>query len=373
MRIFKYLLLIFLLGIVGLSVYIATQKSEFEITTHGIVKARKSMVFDYINDFKNWETFNPYMMGEKANSFHYLSKTIGYGALCSWKHGFNDIIVKTKLVREYDSISYNIDLDGAKGDISFGFKDTIGGTKITIHCKGKLNTYTKAVTFFSGGISSVLENAFEKTLQNLDRVLNYELKKYSIKVNNITKLDSIFFIKQTFTCKKKVLTKNVKIILSKLNYFFKKNDLVAAGKPFVIYENNIVSAEAIKVSVCMPINKEIFITTGSEFDTGKMESYSYLKTILTGDYSHREEAWKKAKKYLIENNLKENSQGKYLEILTKTIEDIKKPSMWITEIYIPVYPKEILIPKTVGQDDDNTNNVTVATPTEENIPTTDIP
>ena len=67
--------------------------------------------------------------------------------------------------------------------------------------------------------------------------------------------------------------------------------------------------------------------------------FTCLKTTLTGDYSHTKTAWKKAKEYLKTNKLRENSAGHYTHLFIKTIDDIKRPSKWITEIYIPILPK----------------------------------
>ena len=80
---------------------------------------------------------------------------------------------------------------------------------------------------------------------------------------------------------------------------------------------------------------------------GEIIAFTCLKTTLTGDYSHSKEAWIKAKKHITDNGLKENFAGSYTEVYAKTIDDIKLPSKWITEIYIPVFPKAISLPEPV--------------------------
>jgi hypothetical protein len=79
----------------------------------------------------------------------------------------------------------------------------------------------------------------------------------------------------------------------------------------------------------LPVIETIVIAgTGSQTGTNRV-----------GDYSHTQEAWSKAKKYITANGFKENFAGNYSEVYVKTIDDIKQPSKWITEIYIPVFPK----------------------------------
>ncbi|MBC8644967.1 hypothetical protein H9W95_15775 [Flavobacterium lindanitolerans] len=57
MKILKYILLLILLAVIGLTVYIATQPGEYESEQSRIIKAQKSVVFSYVNDYKNWEDF----------------------------------------------------------------------------------------------------------------------------------------------------------------------------------------------------------------------------------------------------------------------------------------------------------------------------
>ena len=56
MRILKYIFLLILLALVGITVYVATQKGDFEVSKSSFLKTQRSTVFDYVNDYKNWET-----------------------------------------------------------------------------------------------------------------------------------------------------------------------------------------------------------------------------------------------------------------------------------------------------------------------------
>jgi hypothetical protein len=57
MRILKYLFLLFLLALFATTVYIATIKGDFEVERSIIIKSPRTTVFNYVNDFRNWETF----------------------------------------------------------------------------------------------------------------------------------------------------------------------------------------------------------------------------------------------------------------------------------------------------------------------------
>jgi effector-binding domain-containing protein len=328
-----------LLAFIGVTVYVATQKGDFEISKSTVIHSPKGIVFDYVNDYKNWETFGSWMTKNNGIAFNYPAKTMGSGANFSWQKDGEEGFIKTYYAKENDSLVQKGNLNGTLATFHWKFKDTVGGTKITIHCKGKMDLLTKINTFFSGGMSGLLTDVFEKSFRNLDKTLDYEMKTYSIKVNGVTQRNSGFCLKQTVSCKIKNLSKNIKIMMPRMVHFFKKNQLAMAGKPFVQYERFDTTNDFVTFSVCIPTTKQVFVTSGSDVTSGEIVPFTCLKTILTGDYSHTQEAWKKARKYIADNGFKENIAGKYTEVYMKTIDDIKQPSKWITEIQIPVFPK----------------------------------
>lgn len=365
MRILKYIFLLILLALVGITVYVATQKGDFEVSKSSTIKTQRSTVFNYVNDFKNWETFGSWMQKDSIIKFNYDVKTIGAGAKCAFENGSDEGDIKTIFVKENDSIAQKTNFNGTTATISWKFKDTIGGTKITVHSKGKMDIMTKITTFFKGGITSILGDIYEKSLRNLDKTLHYEMKTYSIKVNGIVQRPSGFCLKQTVSCHIKSVGKNTKILMARMVHFFNKNKISMAGKPFVSYDKYDVAKDFATISICIPIKQQISITDGSDVASGEIIAFTCLKTTLTGDYSHSKEAWAKAKKYIANNGLKENFAGNYTEVYVKTIDDIKQPSKWITEIYIPVFPKAIELPKPIVASE----NPTVATPETTTTPT----
>lgn len=347
MRILKYIFLLLLLALVGITVYVATQKGDFEVTRSSIIKTQRSTVFDYVNDYKNWETFGSWMQKDSDIKFNYDAKTIGAGGRTSFASGSDDGNVRTVFVKENDSLSQKANFNGTTATISWKFKDTVGGTKVTVYSKGKMDLMTKISSFFKGGITSIVADIYEKSLRNLDKTLNYEMKTYSIKVNGIVQRPSGFCLKQTISCHIKSVQKNIKIMMPQMVHFFKKNNIPMAGKPFVMYDRYDVANNIATISVCIPVSELVNISNGSDVSSGEIIAFTCLKTTLTGDYSHSKEAWSKAEKYIKDNGLKQNFAGSYSEAYVKTIDDIKKPSQWVIEIYIPVFPKAVELPANV--------------------------
>lgn len=75
--------------------------------------------------------------------------------------------------------------------------------------------------------------------------------------------------------------------------------------------------------------------------SGQLPAYSALKTTLTGDYSHSQKVWKKGYEYLMKNKLERNTTLQIIEVYTKNSLDVKAPSKWITETYIPIVAKTV--------------------------------
>ena len=75
--------------------------------------------------------------------------------------------------------------------------------------------------------------------------------------------------------------------------FCEKNDIATNGKPFIIYHTYDTANGLAKISICLPIKKEIFTSAGSDIAGGKLDGFEAVKTTLTGDYSHIKTAYGK--------------------------------------------------------------------------------
>ena len=97
--------------------------------------------------------------------------------------------------------------------------------------------------------------------------------------------------------------------------------------------------------MCVPVEEEILTTPGSEISGGHFDEFLAVIVVLKGDYSHRKEAWNKARKYVKQKRLTEdNSNGKYVEVYKVSLPKERKPSNWVTEVYVPV-KKRVYIPR----------------------------
>lgn len=342
MRILKYLFLLLILFFIGLTVFVSTQKGDYDIIHSKVIKTPRATVYNYVNEFRNWETFASWIQEDAKIKLKYTKISSGKGATFSWKGADEDGNMKTIDVKENESITQTMVYNESTSKVFWTFKDTLGATKVSWRTKGKMTAMMKLSAFFKGGINTVIETIYEKSLATLDRTLDYEMNTYAIKVDGIVNHPKSFYIGQTINSYEKNVVKNIKILVPNMIHFFIKNKMVMSGKPFVIYNKTGQSSDIVNFSVCIPIKDSIYIMPGSDVDSGKIEAMTALKTTLIGDYSHLKEAKSKAIAYLQKNQLKQNNYYKTLEVYSKTKVDIKNPSKWITELYIPIYPKAIV-------------------------------
>lgn len=341
MRILKYLFLLLLLSFVALSIFVATQKGDFTVERSKIINSPKSTVYNYVNDYRNWEDFSSWITEDPEIKIAYPKKIIGPGASYSWegKEGIGE--VKTLFVKENDSISQIMNYDGTESSVFWSFKDTLGGTKVTWKTIGKMSFSMKVLTTFNGGIDRIIGKIYEKSLTNLDKTLDFEINTHSVKVNGLARKLGTFYLKQTFTSKISSVTKNSRIVFPKIITFCKQNNIELNGKPFIIYHTYDLVNGLTKLSFCVPIKSEIFTSSGSDILSGKLEPFDAVKTTLTGDYSHTKKALDKAKEYINANKIITDPTFSHLESYNISRTEIKNPSKWVTEMYFPIKPKVI--------------------------------
>ncbi|MGK4568626.1 SRPBCC family protein [Flavobacterium sp. 3HN19-14] len=336
MRIIKYIFLLILLAVIAVSVYVATQKGDFEVSRSVIIDVPKPVVFNYVNDYKNWEDWASWKEDNPNLNFTYAENTVGNGASYSWSGATESGKMTSIFVKPNDSISQKVVYSGNEATASITFKDTLGKTKVTWRSKGSVAFMAKISATFSGGVNAMMEEMQERSLNNLNKVITREMNTFEVKVNGISQKNGTFYIKQSTTCRNADLQSRLLTMLPKLINFFKKNNIPMNGSPFVRYENIDSANNTVTFSVCIPLREEVFIADQSDISLGFLDSFSALKVTLTGDYSHRSEARKKAAEYLQTNHIEENTAIPKLDVYVKSASDIRYPSKWVTEILIPV-------------------------------------
>lgn len=337
MRILKYILLLLLLLGVAFVVFVATQKSDYTIVRSKEIKISKDIVYNFVTDSTAHIDWNP------------------------WK---KDIAVfeNIKLVTG-DTIIQSILVKGEKNESFMRFQNTKKGALVTWKLKGKLDFNLKLLSVLQGGVDNVLGDKLEEGLNNIDSYLVKELTTYNIKINGLVTKHATNYIQQIDTCSFADFHKVSKAMLQNMMAFVDKNDIIITGLPFISYNSWDNKTKTTIFSMCVPVEEEILTTDGSEISGGHFDEFLAIKTTLTGDYSHNKEAWNKTLAYLKKKNLIEDINGAKIEVYKISLPKERKPSKWVTELYVPV-KKRIYIAKPkpeVSQEESNTPSETTTT------------
>lgn len=339
MKILKYIFLLLLLSFISFSVYISTQKGIFSIEKSILIHTSKTNLFNYVNDYQNWEDFMTFMVEDANIKLHYSKTTIGKGSKLIWEGPEANGTIQTLSIKENDSITQKMDLDGSKFNIAWIFKDSIGGTKVTLKSYGEMSFTYKIYSALNGGTNRIIGGLFERSLLNLDRILDFEINTYNIKVNGLVQKTSTPYLKQSFTCPISSVIKNTRIVFPKIIAFCEQNNIELNGKPFVIYHTYDEKSGLANISLCVPIKEGIITSDGSDILSGKLDSFQAVKTTLNGDYSHINKALTKSKSFINQKGTTLDPKFSHLEVYSISKLEIKNPSRWKTEIYVPVKTK----------------------------------
>lgn len=337
-----------LLALVGISVYIATQNGDYTIKRSTFIKVPKEVVFNYVNDYRNWDQWLDLDADSTDVKFSFPEHTVGQGGSFSWIKGSEEGTVQSLFVKENDSISQKLVMNGINSKASLTLKDSVGGTQLNWIVTGSADFKTKIKAAFKGGVEAFTAKMFQNSLNNVNAIITKEIRSFSADVIGIATIEGVFYVKQTATVKVRDMNSKITPMLQKMNTFFKNGNLQMNGKPFVIYESSDTANGTITFSVCGPLKEEIFVSDPSDISIAKLEPFTALKTVLKGDYSHRNEAIKKALQYIAENKINRNTALKYMDIYDVSANQEKSPSKWVTEVLIPiesVIVAEPIIPK----------------------------
>jgi len=320
MRILKYVFLLSLLFSIAFVVFVATQPGDYKIKRSKEIKISKDVVFNFVADSSSISYWSPWL----ENEADFTSETLF----------------------KKDSITQKLLVNKEENNSVLQFQKTKNGTLIVWELKGKLNFNLKMLSVLKGGIDNVLGNDLEEGLKNIDNYLVKELTTYNIKIHGLVTKHATNYIQQIDSCAVVDFQKKSKEMLQNMLSFVAKNDINIIGLPFIVYENKRTVNNTTIFAMCVPVEEEILTTEGSEISGGSFDEFLAVKTTLTGDYSHLEEAWKKSADYITTKKIIEDFAGKHIEIYKVSLPKERKPSKWVTEIYVPI-KKKVFKPRVV--------------------------
>ncbi|NHN24220.1 hypothetical protein FIA58_000895 [Flavobacterium jejuense] len=334
MRIAKYIFLLLLLLSIAFIVFIATQPNEFNYKSEKTIASPKNTIFQYINDYKNWNSWYPELNFSTKTSHSEI--TNGEGAFIKW----DETKITTTHLFSNDSI-YQLEQEGDKKySLYWKFQEEKGETKVIWGIKGNLTFNEKLFAFLKGGNEFIYTSKIEEGLEKINDYLVNEISNFNILINGVVNNHASYNIQQKDSCSLAEFPLRSNKALQNLQKFVKQNDIIINGDAFIQFSTWNINNEPLYFAACIPIEEEILTTPLSDITGHYQEEYSALKITLKGSYSHRKEAWKKALAFIKQNEEYILDQDyKITEIHKKDRSNTTKPSEFITEILIPVKAK----------------------------------
>jgi len=178
MKILKYLFFLLLVVLIGGAIYVTLQPNSYDIKRTKLIKAPASVIFNNINDFKNWESWGPWYDDDATIVNTYPEQSSGVGGSNSWTSDKGTGNMKTVALVENESIDQKIQFDDYEpSDIYWTFEETDEGTNVTWGMKAEETPFMfKFGAAMSGGMDKMLGPMLDKGLENIANVIPEYMK-----------------------------------------------------------------------------------------------------------------------------------------------------------------------------------------------------
>ncbi|WP_432413007.1 SRPBCC family protein [Rasiella sp. SM2506] len=348
MKILKYLFFLLLIVVIGGAIYFATKDGSFNVVKTKTINAPAEVIYNNVKDFKNWQTWGPWMTEDENIELSYAEKTEGEGASYSWKsEEMGDGSMKiTRVIPNKEieqKIIFNTPAGGSENDVYWKFEEdeTLNTTKVTWGMKGEHSFMEKVfMSFGSEDFEKSLGTMFDQGLTNLNTEVTEAMTKFTVNVDGIAQHGGGYYMYNTTSAKMSDIKAKMGAMMGQVTGFMEANNIPVAGKPFTLYNLIDEANGTVIFSACIPIRDRVITPEGSTVVSGFMEPVSALKTTLRGNYDNLPKAYAQAKAYLSQNGLQPHPTAKMFEVYVTDPEEVANPANYVTEIYMPVLVPE---------------------------------
>tara|TARA_R110000850_G_C9996309_1_gene468291 strand:+ start:18464 stop:19525 length:1062 start_codon:yes stop_codon:yes gene_type:complete len=343
MKFLKYLFFLLLILFVGVALYFGTQDGDFSITETRVIDAPAEVIFEQVNDFKNWEQWGSWM-NDASVKINYPEKTSGEGSFYSWTSDDSGDGAMQTLRAEPDSllvqkIVFNGSPDDEGSTVTWRFEPQDSGTKTKVSwsMEGSLGLFEKM--YFATQdetLEQSVSTMYAESLKNLDSLVRSEMNVYNIEVNGITQYSGGFYLHNTTAAKQTEIGAKTAPMIRQIHNFMEANNIASHGPPFVLYLDWDEMNQTSIFSVGIPTSDRVILPDGSPVASGYMSTTTAIKTTLNGRHTYLSKAWEETEKYIQNNGFVKSEEKSPFEVYVTALPEEKNPAKWVTEIYIPV-------------------------------------
>jgi effector-binding domain-containing protein len=333
----KKLLIAIAVLIVLLSIGSLFISNKYHIQRDIYIKAPASVVFDQINNLKNWNKWNTWLKMDPEMKITYNQIESGVGAQYQWTSknknvgngsmtivkSVTDKLVETELLFEGEGNAVNgFSIEPLKDSVKLStyFDSDIGWNPF----------YKYMMLMFKGMMVDMTDNGLKAIKELSESLPAKQPSTYNIEQTDITTAIPYLAVRSKTGMENisQELGKSYAMIMEEIKK--QKLEMSKTYAPFAIYyqwENNQFEFDA-GIALDKPGKSSGNITTG-EFKPGK-----YLMLRYFGDYAGTEKAHKALQEYAKVNNLTISGAPAEFYITDPMME--KDTAKWETDIYYPI-------------------------------------
>lgn len=299
-----------------------------------VIKADEAVIFEQINNLKNWEKWSPWHKMDPKMELTYEGPASGEGAKYSWKSeelGIGSLMI-TNIVPN-KSIKTNMNLmEGFTNSASYTFEKTAEGTKVSWVMDSEFG-WNPMFKYFGLFMEGMLGKDFEAGLASLKEITEAmpaqtaEKTTYTITETDI-KAQPLIGIKSK--CKTNEISQVLGGSYGQLMAFAGKNKLKVTGAPMAFYHK--YTPEEVELEAALPVDK--VIKSSGNIISYEMKAGKAIKTKHLGKYDNMQNAYTAMDEYIKQNNKQVNGAPWEVYVTDPGME--KDTTKWVTEIYFPI-------------------------------------
>ncbi len=339
MKVFKYIIILFLIIIIGGSIYFSLKDGSYNITEKRTIAAPPEVLYEQIEDFSQWENWNPWLEEENVTSTM-GTQTKGVDAYYTFTDEYGKGKMTIKGIEPNSSILmdmyYDNSMTTSNSNVTMKLNEVENGTEVIWNIQGEQGLLDKIIAAaFGFKMEEEIQPKYEKGLENLEKVAKEKMNLYTINVDGIIEAGGGYFLYMSSSSKLANVAQLKTQMLQNIMSYMQRNNIDLYGMPRVIYETIDQANNSTIFSAAVPVQNREITATGSNILSSYREPTKTVKITLKGSYDHINEAWKKGEEFIAQNGLIRSELPIY-EIYKTNPELTPNPANYLTEIYIPI-------------------------------------
>jgi effector-binding domain-containing protein len=297
-----------------------------------VLKAPKGLIFDQVNNFRNWKKWSPWQQIDTNMIVNYFGPESGTASSFTYasnnsKLGSGKLTIISSIA--FDSIIMEMDfMENGKSTGKFLFTASDTGTLVTWVMESDLG-FNPVSRWFGLFIDKMVGKDLEKGISNLQILTDAIMENSYPKVLE-TEVPARIILTISDTCSSTTIGSKLDLLYGKISEVIKENKLTISGAPFSIYHS--YSKGSIEMEAGLPVSSKI--ETKGEINCREIPPQKVVMVSFFGPYEKSSTAYQQIEKFIKDKQLSISGSPWEEYITDPQLEP--DTSKWQTDIYFPV-------------------------------------